>query len=315
MSVLPYLERWRETGAITGEQYAEIRELTRKDRFSVFLELNALLYLGVVAFVAGVGWTVRVHFERLGDAAILIPLTALLTACLRYCFARAAAYAPEEVAPPTFVFDYILYLACLCFAAELGYVEFRFHLLRSQWDHYLLLSALAYFALAYRFDNRLVLSLALATLGGWFGVRVVYFGLFVGDIRGCALAYGGIVALAGLSIHRLGIKKHFLETYLHVATNVVLWALVSGVVAGDLTRAWLWVLGLLGAGGVVIVGGVRFRRFSFVVYGVVYGYLGLSDQLLRAIDSFTAGLAYVAVSSTIVIASLVVVARRFGREA
>jgi hypothetical protein len=86
-------------------------------------------------------------------------------------------------------------------------------------------------------------------------------------------------------------------------------------VAADLARAWLWVLGLLGASGVAVVGGVRFRRFSFVVYGMVYGYLGLSAQLLRTIHSFTAGLAYVAMSSTIVIASLVAVARRFGREA
>jgi hypothetical protein len=314
MSVLPYLERWLATGAITGEQYADIRELTRKERLSVCLELNALLYLGVVAFVGGIGWTVRVHFARLGDAAILIPLTMLLAGCFYYCFARAPAYSPKEVAPPSFAFDYVLYLACLVFAVELGYVEFRFHLLRSQWDHYLLVSALAYFALAYRFDNRLVLSLALATLGGWFGVRVAHLGFFVGDIRACALAYGGILALGGLWLERLGIKRHFVETYLHIATNVVLWALVSGVVAADLARARLWVLGLLGASGVAIVGGVRFRRFSFVVYGVVYGYLGLSDQLLRTIDSFTAGLAYVAVSSTIVIASLVVVARRFGRE-
>ncbi len=315
MSVLPYLERWRTTGAITGEQYAEIRESTRKDRFSVFLELNALLYLGVLAIAGGAGWTVRVHFARLGDAAILVPLTALLAGCLSYCFARAPAYAHKEIAPPTLAFDYVLYLACLVFAVELGYVEFRFHLLRANWDQYLLSSAVLFFALAYRFDNRLVLSLALGTLAGWFGVRVSQLGLFVGDVRVCALAYGAIVALGGVSVDRIGVKRHFLETYLHIAANVSLTALVSGVVAGDPARAWLWVFGLLGASGVAIVEGVRFRRFSFVVYGVVYGYLGLSYQLLRTIDSFTPGLAYVVVSSTIVIASLVVVARRFGRDA
>ena len=59
---------------------------------------------------------------------------------------------------------------------------------------------------------------------------------------------------------------------------------------------------------------MRFKRFAFVVYGVVYGYIGISVRLLREIDTFTAGLAYVAISGTIVIVSLVVLARRFGRE-
>ena len=159
------------------------------------------------------------------------------------------------------MFDYVLYLACLVFVVELAYLEFRFHLLRTHWDHYLLLSAALYFALAYRFDNRLVLSLALATLAGWFGVRLSHLALFVGDQRACALAYGALVALGGVGVHRAGDQEALLDTYLHIATNVLLMTLVSGVAACDPALVWAWLPGLLGAGGVAIVEGVQTPTF------------------------------------------------------
>jgi uncharacterized membrane protein YjjB (DUF3815 family) len=313
MTTLEALERWRLEGAITGEQYQSLAAIVRKDRFSVFLELNALLYLGVLAFVAGLGWTVREHFSQLGDAAIVIPLAAVFGACLYYCFSRARPYDPARVESPNFAFDYVLYLGCLVFGIELGFIEFRFQLLRGNWDLYLLASAVLYFVLAYRFDNRFVLSLALSTLAGWFGVRFTTLGFHIaGSLRGDALAYAGLTAVAGWWTRRADVKPHFLDTYLHVAVNAALGALLSGVLASQ-DRA-LWFIALLAASAVVIERGVKARRFVFVVYGVVYGYVGLSAQFLRRVNDATTGFAYFIVSGAAVLIALVVLSRRFGRE-
>jgi len=54
-------------------------------------------------------------------------------------------------------------------------VEKRFHVLSGQWDLYLLASAGLFFFLAYRFDNRFVLSLALSSLAGWFGLTISHW--------------------------------------------------------------------------------------------------------------------------------------------
>lgn len=313
MTTLEYLERWKSTGSISGAQYDAIAALVRKNRFSVFVELNTLLYLGVVSFVAGAGWTIQTHFVSLGDAAILSALTIALCGSLYYCFSRALPYSHGQLESPSFAFDYVLYLGCLVLGLELGYLEFRFHLLQGHWDHYLLLSSVVFFVFAYRFDNRLVLSLALSTLAGWFGLRLSRFPMLDGrSLRTYALAYGSSVAIAGTALHRGGVKKHFLETYLHVAANVLFVALLSGVV--DRTSSGLYLPGLLGLAGIAIAQGVRFKRFAFVVYGVVYGYIGVSIRLVREIDTGTAALAYLVTSGTIVIVSLVVLARRFGRE-
>jgi len=313
MTIRNQLDAWHAAGAITGAQHAALGRLVRRERVSVFVELNAALYLGVLAIAGGLAWTARAYSEQWGDIAILGPATALVAGCLYYGFTRAAPYSPGRVLTSGLAFDYVLYLAALVFAVELAYVEYRFQLLRAQWDHYLLASACVYFFLAYRFDNRFVLSLAIGSLGAWFGVRVSHSMVFADDaVRVASLAYAALAAAAGVALSRASIKAHFLEAYLHVAANVALAALVSGTFA-TADRAW-WTLGLLVVASAAVALGVRFRRFAYVVYGVVYGYVGLSGEVVRHVDSLSLALLYVVVSATTVIAGLVVLSRRFGRE-
>ena len=313
MRALIALDRWKRAGTISEAQHNLLAALVRRERFSLFIELNALLYLGVVSLAAGAGWTIAIYSARLGDLAILATLTVVFGGSLYYCFTHTPPYSQEQVEPPGVAFDYVLYLGCLIFAVELGYVESRFHPFGPNWDHSLLLASAVFLALAYRFDNRFVLSLALSSLGGWFGVRVSHFGqLLSGSLRAYAIAYGALVAGVGVALHRAGIKRHFLEAYLHVAANVLFLALLSGVGTRD---EWpLYLLAVLALATVAIVLGVRHSRFAFVAYGVVFGYAGISPRVLWNVGSFSAGLAYFVVSGSLVILALVGLARRFGRE-
>src|SRR5207249_11218222 len=136
------LQKWRGRGAISRDQFDTLIAIVRKERFSVFVELNVLLYLSVLSLAAGVGWTINTYFADLGDAAILIGLTALLMSSLYYCFSHK----------PGMVVDYILYLAWLTLADYMAYIEARFEVLSDHWDYYVLLSAFVYFFFAYRFD-------------------------------------------------------------------------------------------------------------------------------------------------------------------
>jgi hypothetical protein len=313
MSALICLDRWKRAGTISEAQHGVLAALVGRDRFSLFVELNGLLYLGVLSLAAGAGWTIATYSARLGDLAILATLTAVFVASLYYCFIHTPPYSQAQVEPPGLAFDYVLYLGCLIFAVELGYVESRFHPFGADWDQSLLVASAVFFALAYRFDNRFVLSLALSSLGGWCGVRVSHFGqLLSGSLRAYAIAYGVLVAGAGVALQRASIKRHFLEAYLHVAANVLFLALLSGVATRD---EWpLYLLAVLALSAVAIVLGVRFSRFAFVAYGVVFGYAGVSARVLWNVGSFSAGLAYFVVSGSLVIVALVVVARRFGRD-
>ncbi len=230
MTILARLERWKEQGAISPEQYAHLASLSRGEPFSLFLELNVLLYAGVLAFVAGLGWTVTTWSQQLGDVLVLTILSTILAACFWYCFSRAPAWSPAETPAPSPIFDYVLYLGSLVWCVELAYLENRFHVLSGQWDLYLLATAGLFFFLAYRFDNRFVLSLALSSLAGWFGLTISHWPSHQdAAYRQYALLYCCWSAPAGRFFSAAGLKPHFFGTYLNIVANVLFWALLSGV--------------------------------------------------------------------------------------
>src|SRR2546430_10989189 len=113
MTILARLAQWKEQGAISSEQYALLAARSRGEPFSVFLELNLLLYAGVLAFVAGLGWTVTTWSKQLGDVLVVTILSTILGACFWYCFSRAPAWSPAETTAPSPIFDYVLYLGSL----------------------------------------------------------------------------------------------------------------------------------------------------------------------------------------------------------
>src|SRR5215469_18149153 len=116
MTTLERLNQWQKTGVIRESQYAAIGALVRKKRFSLFVEVNALLYLGVVSLAVGLGWTFKTYFTNLGDAFILTTLSAMLVGSLYYCFTRGLTYSNEAKESPNLLFDYVLYFACLVLA-------------------------------------------------------------------------------------------------------------------------------------------------------------------------------------------------------
>ena len=314
MTILARLERWKEQGAISSEQHACLASLCRGEPCSLFLELNVLLYAGVVAFVAGLGWTVTTWSQQLGDVLVLAILSSILAACFWYSFSRAPAWSLAETPAPTVVFDYVLYLGSLVWCVELAYLENRFHMLSGQWDLYLLATAVFFFFLAYRFDNRFVLSLALSSLAGWFGLTISHWPSHQdAAYRQYALLYCLLIGLGGVLLQQCALKPHFFGTYLNIVANVLFWALLSGVF--NRQGYGLWFLALLLACGTSLAWGLTRRQFAFVAYSAVYGYVGVSSILIRDITDEILILCYFVITAVAMLVVLLQIARRFGRRA
>jgi len=314
MTILTRLEQWKEQGKVSPEQCAHLAGLARGEPFSLFLELKVLLYAGVLAFVAGLGWTVSTWSKQLGDGLVLTVLSTILAASFWYCFSRAPAWSPAETPAPSPIFDYVLYLGSLIWSMELAYVENRFHVLSGQLDLYLLASAALFFFLAYRFDNRFVLSLALSSLAGWFGLTISHWSAHQdAAYRQYALLYCLLVGVGGALLQRASLKPHFFGTYLNIVANVLFWALLSGVFIRQGYGPWF--LALLIACGASVAWGLTRRQFAFVAYAAVYGYVGVSSLFLRGVTDQTAVLFYLVVSGVAMLVALVLIGRRFGRQA
>jgi len=208
----------------------------------------------------------------------------------------------------------VLYLGALVWSLELAYLESRFHLLSGQWDLYLLATAGLLFFLAYRFDNRFVLSLALSSLAGWFGLTISHWSDHQdAAYRRYALLYCLLIGVGGAFVQRRGLKPHFFGTYLNIAANVLFWALLSGVFNPQ--GYGLWFLALVIACGASLGWGLARRRFAFVAYATVYGYVGVSSLFLRGVTDSSAVLSYFVVSGVAMLVGLVQLGRRFGRSA
>lgn len=313
MTILTRLERWKQDGAISPEQHARLASLSRREPFSVFLELNVLLYAGVLAFVAGLGWTVTTWSQQLGDVLVLTILSIIFAGCFWYCFSRAPAWSPAETRAPSLIFDYVLYLGSLVWCVELAYVENRLHVLSGQWDLYLLATAILFFFLAYWFDNRFVLSLALSSLAGWFGLTISHWPSHQdAAYRQYALLYCLLVGVGGALLQRRGLKPHFFGTYLNIVANILFWAVLSGVF--DRQDYGLWFLALLIACGASLAWGLMRRQFAFIAYAAVYGYVGVGSVLLRNFNDTTAILSYFVITGGAMLVGLIMIARRFGRS-
>jgi hypothetical protein len=319
MTILARLQEWKEQGKISPLQHAHLAGLARGEPFSLFLELNVLLYAGVLAFVAGLGWTVSTWSHQIGDVVVLTVLSTILAASFWYCFSRAPSWSPGETPASSPIvlnpiIDYVLYLGSLVWSLELAYVENRFHLLSGQWDLYLLATAVLFFFLAYRFDNRFVLSLALSSLAGWFGLTISHRWVHEdAQYRQYALLYCLVVGVGGALLQRRGLKPHFFGTYLNIVANVLFWAVLSGVFIRE--GYGLWVLALLIACVASLAWGLTRRQFAFVAYAAVYGYVGLSSLILRDIFDTTAVLTYFVFSGIAMLVMLIYIGRRFGRSA
>ena len=312
MNILSRLEQWKEQGVLSVEQHGQLASLCRGEPFSLSLELNILLYAGILAFVAGLGWTVVTWSQQLGDLVVVALLSTLLAACFWYCFSRTYAFSPGETPAPTPVFDYVLYLGSLVWCVELAYVENRFHVLSGQWDFYLLVTAGFFFFLAYRFDNRFVLSLALSSLAGWCGLTVSHGTTYQGAAyRNYALLYCLLVGTGAMLLQRRLMKPHFLGTYRNIVANILFWALLSGVF--DPQGSHLWFLALLIACGGSLTWGLKRRQFAFVAYAAVYGYVGVGSILLRHVTGERFILGYFVITAIAMLVALAQVARRLGR--
>lgn len=286
-------------------------ETAAPERVPLAPELHALFYLGALLILGGVGAAVKDHLADLGPMTILTALGAASAACFLYCFRAARPFDPARVEQPGVAFDYVLYMGVGLAGIFVSYLEWNWRLLGSWWDAYLFFAGLACAGLAYRFDNRLVLGVALANWLGWIGVRFRHWDVPALGVCSAAVALGA--ALLGLAeaSRRGGVKAHFEDTYLRFGVHLVLLALIYG--ASRLGSPDLWLL--LAACGALAAWSSRLRRFEVFAAAVAYAYLGSLRAFLGEFRDGDLALWTIALSSVCVIGLLLWARRRFREDA
>jgi hypothetical protein len=308
------VEGLRGEGVLTDTQSGLFGRVARRELVSVRLEVRSALYLGVLLLTAGVGLFVKENHDRIGPAAIGFAIGLAAAACLGWAWRRSAPFSWREAASSHAAFDYVLLLGALLVATDLAYLETQLELLGPNWPWHLLAVAVFYGFLAYRFDSKMLLSLALASFAAWRGIAVslTRTSLGAGDpvrLRIEALACGALFIVLGVAAAHRQRKAHFEDVYVNAGLLLVFGGLLSGVFGNGENRWGAWLLALLLVAAAVAAVGFRAKRTLPFALAVVAAYLGLLRPIfeIRGSESFPLLLAAVLAVLTLL---FVVFARR-----
>ncbi len=301
-----------EAGEIQPGQAELLLRDARAEVISVRGELRALLYLGVLLVTAGVGWLVKENLDRIGPLGIALGIGLGAGFCLGWVLRRAEPFSWGPVGPPHLALDYLLLLGVLLAAADLGYIEWKFTTLGEAWPWHLLIVALGAGFAAFRFDSKMVFSLALSSFAAWRGVSVSVIGsqLFARNtplLRWNSVACGLLFVGLGAWLVRSGRKPHFEPVAVHLGWLLILVAIATGLGADGSLGQWYGLL-LLTVGSALAFFAFRRQRFPLFAFGVLGAYAGLSRL---AIELFREGLGcFWFAATSIALIVLLIVAQR-----
>jgi hypothetical protein len=272
----------------------------RREVFSVYPELRIAGWLGATLLAAAAGVLLKDNLERIGPLALAIGIAIAALACYAWTWWRRKQASVVD--------DYVLLLGALLVSADVAFIESQFHVFGDAWKRHLLLLAVLHALGAYAYGSRILLSLAITSLGGYLGFD---------KERGFEDAALPAFELAALLIAWRAVDRAarprttFSRTFEHFAANA---ALIGGL---SLMDDYELAGGLLtiAVAVAVIAWGFRTRHEPFVLYAFVYGVIAADWLILERVDgNATAVAAVLLVSMIAAVAGLLFLHARFKEQ-
>ncbi|GHB60998.1 DUF2157 domain-containing protein [Persicitalea jodogahamensis] len=280
------LDELEQKGLLESERRVLIEEYEKRKPVSLFVFLRTLLYVSISAFVGGVGVLIYQNIDTIGHS-VLIGLIALATAgSFFYVFKNGVGYRPEKVEQSAPYFDVVLLLGCLLFLALEGYLQYQYELFGTRYGLAVMIPAIYFFFLAYRFDHQGVLSLAITALASWVGLTATPSKLLVENdfsdpevIRN-AIIFGVVMLVGSWLLKKQGIKAHFMYTYVLLAGTLYLLACLGGMFNQE---RWELAFGLLLGVGCwyFYKNALEEKSLLFLLLSTVFAYTGITYLLFN----------------------------------
>ena len=302
-----------ESGSIRDDPARLLIAIARREVFSIHRELRALFWASVALLVSGVGVLLARNVDQIGHLTIIALISLVSAGCYGFAWRGRTRGVPSPAS------EYVLLLGALLLSADLGYAEAQYRFFGDAWTRHLLILAVVHAVIAYLFESRLVLSLAIMSMAGWLGVdREGVFLSGSGVEGGARLLAAAALALSWRTAHatllpgggkngtfRAKLIDHFVAHFALFGTLV--WVFDESV-------DWVGLAVLIPFCVVSVLVGVRTNRELFVVYGIAYGLVGIDAVVLGKIHDDLFSFIYLLVSTPPAIVLLWMVHGRWGNE-
>jgi hypothetical protein len=268
----------------------------RREVFSLHPELRILGWGGAMLLATAAGLVLKNNLDRIGPLALAVLLGLTAASCYAFVWWRRARAGVID--------DYVLLLGALLVSADVAFIESQFHLLGHAWHRHFLILAVLHGVTAYRFRSRIVLSLSVAALTAWLGVREHPFG----DASDYAIRafVCALLLLAWRSAHvrfdRNIAARDFAPTFEHFAANLAFAGSIA-LMFESATRV-LGCLLALAVAAAVIGWGIRTKRELFVLYAFLYAVLAVEVLFAHFVTIDVLIFLFVAVSIIVAIVAL-----------
>ena len=265
----------------------EIVEYQKKGIFSLRSELLLVIYFSVIVFTSGIGIIIYNNIDSIGHFAIISINFLLMIACFYFSFKKAKDYSSQEVVFDNPLYDYLVLTGSLLACIFLGYINFQYHFFDESYASVSLISAFLCFFVAYYFDNRIVLSMAITSLAAFIGITITPERMFQNEVySSLQLTYSGLVLGRILLIWMEYTFKHKIKAHFYfVFATFALHLLGVCVLSGLLSEHWFIFIPIL------ISFGYYFYKFSYKVmattifaFMLLYSYFGCNILIGKIIE-------------------------------
>jgi hypothetical protein len=280
---------------ITSDDHTHIRMYETQKPFSLHWELKTLLYLGVILLNLGLGWLIYENIDSIGHGVIIAGIAAICIGCFVFTYRKRGAFSWEQVESPSPYYDYLLLLGCLTFVILEGYLQYQYNIFGSRYGLATFIPMGVFFFVAYYFDHRGALSMAITALASWLGIAATPADVFnQNDFNDSSIVWAGIVlgvilgTMAFFSENQ-NLKKHFSFTYLNFSVHILFIAALAGLMVREQA---VFVLILVLAIGFFVWYARAQHSFYFMTVALIYGYIGLTYLVLQIDVSWDHGAFY-----------------------
>lgn len=271
---------------ITPNQHNEIKKYCQLGIFSLNIELLFFLYVSVLLFTSGVGIVIYKNIDSIGHIAILAVNFIVMLVCFYFSFKKAKGFYKEEVAFDNPVYDYLVLAGSILGCIFIGYVQYQYTIFGKDFGLVSLFSAAFCFVIAYYFDNKSVLSIAITALATFIGITITPKTLLSNEIYSnpqlsyYGLALGTVLILIMEYTIREKAKEHFHIIYATFALNLI--GICS--IAGLLENYW-YVFIFLMTLAIYYFYKVSYQIAStfMFVFTLLYAYVGFNIFLGRLV--------------------------------
>ncbi len=269
------------------ELYQRINHYHATKPVSVRNDILIILYLGVISLATGIGMLVYTHINTFGHIALLALIGIASAQCFLYADRKRLPFSRQFVPAPNVWYDYIILFGALLLIVFVGYMQYRYHPLGQSYNYSAFILMIIFFYLAYLFDHRGVLCMAISNLAAWLSLSVDPMKVlgFVSNASKWlvinAVFLGVILLLSAIISIIKDYKAHFAKVYNNFGYHILMIALLVGYYVYN-TSPVFFLLAML-ATAYFYFKAMQARSMYYLVFVVLYAYISISSIVITLI--------------------------------